>query len=286
MWFLFALLSSFCQATGQALAKKYQTENNYIILAAVSYLIGAIALFTTSLIKGIPLIGPSFWSAVIVESVLNILGAIYFYKSLRLTDLSLAAPMLAFTPVFLILIGYLVLGEKPNLFGFLGIVSVVLGIFFINSPKISKFFHAIHSIKNDKGILLMLFVSFLYACIAAFDKVITLNSDFVFGVAWTTLFTAIFFISYSFISFKKQAFSLYRKYLQGSVLIGISSAISNVSMNFAYLYTLAAYAISVKRLSVLIGVFYGIILFKEPETRRRLIGAIIAVMGVALIAFS
>jgi len=172
MWFLFAVISAICQASYQALAKRYQLKNNYIILASTSYSICAIILLIAAFIKGIPVLGPNFWKVVMVSGSLSALGAIFFYKSLRLTDLSLASPMLAFTPVFLILSGYLVLGEKPTLLGLFGILSVVLGIFFINSPKASKFFHAIHSIRNDKGILLMLLVAFIWSIGAALIKLL------------------------------------------------------------------------------------------------------------------
>jgi drug/metabolite transporter (DMT)-like permease len=286
MWFLFAVISAFCQATTQALAKKYQVKNNYIVLASVSYSICAVILFIASFIKGIPTLGPNFWKAVMMSGSLCVLGAIFFYKSLRLTDLSLASPMLALTPVFLTLSGYLVLGEKPTPVGFIGILSVVFGIFFINSPKASKFFHAIHSIKNDKGILLMLLVAFIWSIGAAFDKVVVLNSDFILGSACITLFSSVFFTFYALIKFRTKATSLYKKAFMGGFLLAVISALSSVTTSFAYLYTLVAYVISVKRLSILFGVLIGIFIFKEPEMKKRLIGAIIAVVGIVLIVFA
>jgi drug/metabolite transporter (DMT)-like permease len=286
MWFLLAIFAAFFQATTHAVAKKYQTKHNYIILTSASYLLNALILFTIVFIKGVPVLGPDFLKAVVSSGILNIFATICFYKSLQLTDLSLASPMLAFTPVFLSLNGYFILGEKPSLLGFLGIISVVLGIFFINSPKASRFFHAFHSIKKDKGILLMLLVAFIWSISTAFDKMAVLNSDFIFGSACVISISSIFFTFYALLKFRRKTFRLYKKGFTGAFLLAAASVSSNFFTNYAYMYALAAYVLSVKRLSVLLGVLLGIFVFKEPDLRKRLIGATIAVAGVLLIAFS
>ena len=48
--------------------------------------------------------------------------------------------------------------------------------------------------------------------------------------------------------------------------------------------TNVAYMIAVKRTSLLIGVLYGHLFFREPGIRHRLPGALLMVAGVALIA--
>jgi drug/metabolite transporter (DMT)-like permease len=287
MWFLYSLISAFTQAINQALSKKFQTKNNYLILASFSYLLNAFLLFTASFFKGFPLIGPNFLKAVAICAVLNVIGAICFFASLRLTDLSLATPMLALTPVFLTLNSYIILGERPSLIGFIGILSVVLGVFFINIPKNSnKFLHAFHSIKNNKGILLMLFVALVWSFSIPYDKMATLSSDFLFAPAWTALFCGIFFTIYAVLKFKNTVPRLYKNALKGSLLIGLASFIGTAFTNLSYYYALTAYVISVKRLSVLFGVLLGIYLFKEQESKKRIIGAIIAIAGVVLIVFA
>lgn len=286
MWFLFAVFAAVCQAINQVVVKKYQTKNNYIILASITYFTSGLIFLLISIAKGIPSLGPDFWKAVILSGGLNIIAAMCFYKSLRLTDLSLAAPMLAFTPVFLTLNGYLILGEKPNAFGYLGIFSVVLGILFMNSPKASKLFHALRSIKNNKGILLMLLVAFLWSISTPFDKLAVLNSDFIFGVACISLFIFIFFTSYAFLRVKTQKLTFYKQALTGGLFISAINVVGSIFTNLAYLQALAAYVLSVKRLSILFGVLLGVFIFKEPELKKRLTGAVIAVIGVLFIVFS
>jgi len=47
-----------------------------------------------------------------------------------------------------------------------------------------------------------------------------------------------------------------------------------------------AYMISIKRLSLLFAILYGIFLFKEQNLRERLIGGIIIIAGATCIAFA
>ena len=47
--------------------------------------------------------------------------------------------------------------------------------------------------------------------------------------------------------------------------------------------TKVAYMISVKRLSLIIGIMYGYFLFKEENIRERLLGAILMFIGFVMI---
>ena len=47
-----------------------------------------------------------------------------------------------------------------------------------------------------------------------------------------------------------------------------------------------AYAISVKRLSLLIGIAYGYLLFREAGIRERLAGGLLMLLGFVLIVIS
>jgi uncharacterized membrane protein len=44
-----------------------------------------------------------------------------------------------------------------------------------------------------------------------------------------------------------------------------------------------AYMVSVKRLSILFGVIYGVVFFKETNIKERLLGATVMVSGIIMI---
>jgi drug/metabolite transporter (DMT)-like permease len=70
-----------------------------------------------------------------------------------------------------------------------------------------------------------------------------------------------------------------------ALLIGITGAIMIFSHLFAISMIQAAYMISIKRTSLIFGVIYGALWFKEKETRQRLLGASVMVAGVFLIGW-
>jgi len=45
-----------------------------------------------------------------------------------------------------------------------------------------------------------------------------------------------------------------------------------------------SYMVSVKRLSILFGAIYGVMFFKETNTKERLLGATVMVSGIIMIA--
>ena len=68
--------------------------------------------------------------------------------------------------------------------------------------------------------------------------------------------------------------------------IGFFSALAIIFQMLAISLTLVAYVISIKRASVIFGVLWGYFIFNEMEIKERLTGALVMIMGVALITLS
>jgi uncharacterized membrane protein len=69
------------------------------------------------------------------------------------------------------------------------------------------------------------------------------------------------------------------------MILGIIVAVSIFSHMLAISMTNVAYMISLKRTSLLFGVIYGAVLFKEEKIAERLTGAAIMITGVFLIGW-
>lgn len=67
--------------------------------------------------------------------------------------------------------------------------------------------------------------------------------------------------------------------LQGMIFI-----LMLFSENYAFKMISASYVISIKRLSALFGVGTGYLVFKEKNIRERALGAVIMVVGVAVLS--
>ena len=134
-WFFLSLLSAFCMATADALTKRYyQSLPPYgmglmRLVFSVPWL--AAALFF------IPMVKPDrvFYICLAVGLPLEALAFFCYMKAIRLAPLSLCLPFLAFTPAFLIVTGWIVLGETVGQKGVIGILLIVIGSYVLNLSK-------------------------------------------------------------------------------------------------------------------------------------------------------
>jgi uncharacterized membrane protein len=213
-------------------------------------------------------------------------------------------PMLSFTPVFLIGTSYLLLHEVPSMAGIAGICIIVSGS---NVLKISEehehFLDPVKSMVQNRGSWYMLIVAFLFAASINEDKIAMLNSDPVFGMAFTLLIISAAFAVIVVISQKYAGrcpllrvgrdptpfgnplgtgFSL-RPYLVPAVLTGIFISAECVSINIACTLQIAPYVIAIKRLSIIFMVLNGTILCGENEIRARFLGSVLMVGGAMII---
>jgi len=216
------------------------------------------------------------------------LTAMWLYmRAIRDSSLSLTLPYLAFTPVFNILTGYVVLGETVNRNGFLGIVLVVLGAWILNLEsghtnlwrKIAAPFHAI---AREPGSRMMLLVAAIYSLTSVTSKGALLHvtpaffGPFYFvilGTAAALLFTSRDISSWGAVKHHPVA----------HLAIGFFMALMVITHFYAIEHIEVAYMVAVKRTSLLFGMLYGAWLFKEEGLTKNLIAGTVMVTGVYLI---
>jgi len=304
LWILLALLGAVTNASYFIIIKRHIMDLDPKILTGFGFTCGGLLLFAFSAIRGFPVIGQDFYSAVAITAVLNIISLSLIFKALSSSDLSLSIPMLSFTPVILIGTSYLLLNEVPSLPGVAGICIIVIGSYVLNiSAEDKHFLDPIKSMLRNRGSWYMLIVACLFAVSINFDKIAMLNSDPFFGMALTVLTIGVVFVlmaAHSLVSnrnssLQKPADNAYpepvsgsltfpqRKYLALAVLIGAFVAIEAASINVAYTLQIVPYVIAIKRLSIIFVVLYGTLVFSEHEIRKRLMGAVLMVAGAIII---
>jgi drug/metabolite transporter (DMT)-like permease len=303
LWILLALLGAVTNAGYFIIIKRYITTIDPKILTGIGFTCGGLLLFAVSAIRGFPVIGQDFFSAVAITAVLNIISLSLIFKALSSSDLSLSIPMLSFTPIILIGTSYLLLNEVPSLAGITGICIIVIGSYVLNiSAEDKHFLDPVRSMLRNRGSWYMLIVAFLFAVSINFDKIAMLNSDPFSGMALTVLAIGVAFVlmaAYSLIirrnMVQKQDDRHYPapvsgfpafpqgKYLVLASLIGIFVAVEAASINVAYTLQIVPYVIAIKRLSIIFVVLYGTLVFSERETVKRLTGAALMVAGAVII---
>ena len=194
-WIIYALLGAFFDAAYFALIKKYLPRLNPSFLSCGVFLTTAIILSLISVMKGIPKLNTSFYYSLLITGLLGVISAVLYFKALEKSDISLVVPMLSFTPVFLIVTSYFILGEITTIYGIIGILLILIGSYTLNITKENtKFLEPVKAAVRDRGVVYILVVALLFSISANFDKQVILNSNPFFGPAMIYLFLGLSFL--------------------------------------------------------------------------------------------
>ena len=284
-WFIYALVCALSLATADALSKKALDDNTdpYIVAwARTGYAAPFIAVIIPFI--DIPELDSVFFVITFLAIPLDIIAVLLYIRAIKVSPLSLTLPFLSLTPIFLIVTSYIILGEKPDKFGFIGIILVVIGAYLLNVHTISQGFLApFRAIAKEKGSVLMIIIAFIFSIGACLGKIaVQHSSPAFFSVIYIFLLSLFLFI---IISFKSKHFlskSISRPV--PFIFIGMLIAIMIVTHLKAISLIEVSYMVSVKRLSILFGVLYGVMFFKETNIKERFLGATVMVSGIILIS--
>jgi drug/metabolite transporter (DMT)-like permease len=283
-WFLLSLTAALGLATTDALTKRFLSDLPPYRMGVVRILSTApwmvLALFF--LPSAVP--DRTFWLAIATALPLELAAFFLYMRALKLSPLSLSLPFLAFTPIFMILTGRVILGESIRPGGVLGILLIVLGAYVLNLSKMkSGLLGPIRAVIREPGSWIMLLVSFIYSLTAPIGKVAVLHSNPWFFAAVYNLVLSVIIVSlWPMAAGGAGARSIFARPVP-MLLIGLTAAVENLAHMMAIAQVEAAYMIAVKRLSLLFGVLYGAWWFGDHNIRERLAGAAIMILGVFLI---
>ncbi|MBA4348403.1 MAG: hypothetical protein C0415_00215 [Thermodesulfovibrio sp.] len=287
IWVILSLIAAFTLATSDALTKKALSVHNEYLIAWLRLLLSLPFLFIALLFVPIPQINRDFYIASACALPLEVIAMILYIKALKISPLSLTMPFLSLTPLFLIVVAYILLGEKLTFLGGIGVLFIVAGSYTLNIKEAKKgVFEPFAAIKKEKGSIFMIIVAIIYSVTASLcKKAIENSSPVFFAVTYITVLVIIFTPIVMYKS-KDELQMVFRKgAIKKSILPGIFHAIMLISSLIAVSLTNVAYMISVKRLSLLISIFYGYMFFREKGIKERLLGAAFMLAGFILIVF-
>ncbi len=284
-WFIYAFVCAISLATADALSKKVLDDNTdpYIVAwVRTGYATPFIAVIIPFI--DIPTLDGVFYIAMFLSIPLDIIALLLYMKAIKVSPLSLTLPFLSLTPVFLIGTSYVILGEKPDKSGFIGIILVVIGSYLLNVHTISRgVFEPFKAIAKEQGSVLMIVVAFVFSIGVCFGKIAVQHSNpAFFSVIYIFLLSLFLFIVVSFKSKHFLSKSISRPV--PFVFIGMLIAIMIITHLKAISLIEVSYMVSVKRLSILFGVIYGVMLFKETNIKERFLGAAVMVSGIIMIS--
>ncbi|MFN3533566.1 MAG: EamA family transporter [Candidatus Brocadia sp.] len=282
-WFLLSLFCAFFTASADALCKKSLVESDEYLIAWVR--VGFATPFLLLLLPfvGIPKLDIHFFLVILILFPLETIALILYMKAIKISPLSITLPFLALSPIFMIFTSNLILGERLDGFGIMGIVLTAIGAYLLNVKTTRKgILEPFKAIGRERGSVYMIIVAFIYSITSNLGKMAILHSSPLFFTAtYLPILAAILFpvLVWKNHGKIKQLFS------HGTLfnLIGLAIAFATITHFLAVNIAEVPYVISVKRMSLLFGIIYGAIWFKETNIMERLIGGVVMIVGVVII---
>jgi uncharacterized membrane protein len=282
MWVLYASLNPLADAFRNVFSKKASRKIDPLIVSWSNNLLPL--LFFSPFIFFIDLkFNFDFWEAIFISGIINVAAVILYHRAISKSDISQVVPIVSFTPLFLLIMSPIIVGEFPDVYGVVGIVLIVLGSYLLNiDMKEKKILSPLRSLLKNKGSVYMLIVAFIWSISANYDKIGIQNSSVFQYIFFINLFV---FTGTTIIASVKGKLKLHNLRLEYKNLAFVSM-FTTMTYYFhmtALSLTLVAYVVTLKRTAGLITVFLGYFFFKESNLRERLLGASIMFAGVVFI---
>lgn len=284
MWLILALIAGLGDALRDALSKRAAATIPRPLITW-SYSLCALPFLIPLVVLHIPDSIPfEFWALLTFVATCHVCGGLMLVKALHSADLSVCTPMIAFTPVFLLVVGPALTGDWPTYAGALGALLVVAGSYVLNISRSSAgVFAPFKALYTDTGPRLMLTLSLLWSVTGSIDRVAVQRFDPVF---WGS--SQLFAISLFLVPVVIRSGALNRPPtltdLRSLLTIGGTNCIALATYLIALQLAPVHYVICVKRLSIPFSVLFGRLMFHEKLLTDRLPGALLMLLGVVIIS--
>lgn len=287
-WFPLALICALSLALADSAGKKWLADRGADELTLIRFGLPGLLLLPLLGYLGLPELPPRFWGWLAAAMPLEIFAMLLYVRAIRDSPLSETLPYMAFTPVFTVVTGWLLLGETVSRQGLLGILLVVAGAWGLNLDRAGRhprtWLAPFAAIVDRRGSRLMLMVAAIYSVTAVLGKgALGYMPDqaMVFGALYFALLGGL-----TLVFFGTREPAMIRRALLGGPAVWSVAALMSVMVVTHFLalaQTATAYMIAVKRTSILFGILLGAWVFRERRLGQHLAAGGLMVSGVALI---
>ena len=284
MWLVFGLLSAFTESLKDLAAKRAlgRLDVHAVALANPLFALPVLLFYCTGA-GSVSLDGGAI-VLLIATSALHVFALTLYFEAIRVSPLSVTLPMIAFTPLFMLLTSPIIAGEAGTLWGGLGVVLIVIGTYLLNlKARSDGWFGPIHALLKERGARLMMGVAAIWSVTGNLDRVALRTVP---KQLWVTMLCAAISIELLLVLMGKGRLRgiFTREFIVLGALVGAFNGLSLIFYFEAISLVLVGYVVAIKRLSILLGVLFGFLIYKEESIRDRLLGAVVMLIGVAVIS--
>lgn len=283
MWLLFSFLTAFLTSVNDVIRKRTAHKTDVYIASWGMRFFSLFFILPMAFFVKFPVIKPMFWVALLVSGSILTLTTLLYNKSIEISDLSLSTPMLALSPIFLLVTSPVILGEFPSRLGLIGILLIVIGSYILNSKSEHKGYWApFKAMLQNRGPRLMLMVALIYSVGANVDKVGVLNSSPFFWVLALDIISSLLLLPIMFWR-TRHVFKKVRAEMKFLVVMGFVDALALICQMTAITMAIVPYVITIKRTSALMSSLFGFFILKEKGVQERLVGVVLMIAGLIFI---
>ncbi len=287
---LAAFFNGFFSSVRSGFIKHHLVNTDSIIAAWISSVIALLITLPLLLIIE-PLVMPTqFWTDVIVVSMMNALTAVFTVKALKKGDLSIIDPLRSLVPVFVLLCGPFILNEYPDMFGLLGVLSIIAGSYLLELRKTGLgILSPVKALWRHPGAPYMIVNTLLWGVSSTVSKRAIIGTSTTHYIIALSSFMALFLTIAALFRIRtthlKVAHFSFSKQIAPLFIIGFLGAAIHYCQAIAMTYMLAVYVIAIKRLDLIFSIIIGKIFFRESSFGFRFAAGVLMITGTFIILF-
>jgi drug/metabolite transporter (DMT)-like permease len=288
MWIVFALSAALLTSFNPILYKRMLKEADSLVVVWGVTLLGTplLGILTFALMPQFSRFDWFFALGVVGSAGLNAVAHLASARALKLAEVSLVTPLLIFSPAFTVLIAALFLGEMPDARGFLGVVLVLVGAYWLNFDSGAGWLATFKSFVLTPAIALVLLAGLLWAITPLFEKTAILHTNpesprlaaFAVNALLAVILTPIAIVR-GRASIGKLVLHR-REFFLAALIAGVAPVLGYTAFSLG----LVGYVTTLFKLSTLMTLLWSFLFLKEQGLKQRLPAAAVMVIGAVLIA--
>jgi drug/metabolite transporter (DMT)-like permease len=281
--FILVLISAFCHATWNLLAKRARGGTTFVWLFSTLATVIYFPVMLAVVILQRPHLNTLQLIFIIGSAILHVAYFLLLQQGYRIGDLSLIYPLARGTgPLLSTIAAIVILGERPSLLALIGVLSIIGGVFVLvgGLGQISK-------LSSRSAILYAIFTGVFIASYTIWDKYAVstlLISPILFD--WSSNLTRSLILSPLALRQWDTVREEWRLYRREAIGVAVLSSLAYILVLIALTFSPVSHIAPMREMSILIGTMMGTHLLSEGNKSRRLLAAGVIVLGVILLALT
>ena len=278
MWFIFALGSAFFAGITSIFAKCGIKKTNSNLATAlrtiVVLLFSWLMVFITGSINTLSQVTPKTLIFLVLSGVATGSSWLCYFKALQLGDINKVVPIDKSSTILTIILAFILLGEKINIYMAIGIVAIGFGTYLMIEKKKST------EEKSPMWIIYALLSAIFASLTSILGKIGINDIDSNLGTAIRTAVVLIMAWIVVFVTAKgKKIPKPDKKEFIFIILSGFATGGSWLCYYKALQIGSASLVVPIDKLSILVTILFSYIVFKEKLSKKAFVGLVLIVVG-------